>query len=255
MSPLDTTVDESTYFRGVPLLRGQRCAEEARDQSGSDPEKPSSLWCHVSRVAQRPTSSSGKVLKITLLVIALAAGGLAGCRSRPAVRGGVPEPTETPNVTLPLNQFFVLEAWGAPPVDTTVVFTPGATRTVLLRHAPPDNTIFAELTLPDSLFPGSTTDSVRLQLEPRPGVYGLTITCLPTFPGGAILTFKYPVHFAAPAPALQRYGNPAMFERALGIGVQQPDGRFRLLPSTRPAADNLSATIPGPGVYVVAAPR
>lgn len=126
---------------------------------------------------------------------------------------------------------------------------------MLLRHAPPDNTVFAELSLPAQLFPAGSVDSIRLRVEARPGVYGVTITCTPAFPEGAVLTFKYPVHFAAPQDARQKYGNAAQFERALGIGVREADGRYRLLPSSRPAADNLSATIPGPGVYLVAAPR
>ena len=180
---------------------------------------------------------------------------LAGCRGRPPIQGGPAVPPETPNVTLPVSELFVLESWGAPPLDTSVVFAPGNRRTVLLRHAPPDNTVFAELSLPAELFPNPGADSIRLRIEIRPVVYGMTITSTQGFAAGAILTFKYPVHFAASQAANQRYGNRAQFERALGIGVQENDGRFRLLPSTRPAADNLSATIPGPGVYLVAAPR
>lgn len=180
---------------------------------------------------------------------------LAGCRGRPQVQGDQPPSPETANVTLPLNQLYVLEWWGAPPQDTSVRFLPGSRRTILLRHAPPDNTVFAELSLPAEVFPAATADSVQLRIETRPGVYGVTITCSPGFAEGAILTFRYPVHFAAPRAANQKYGNPAQFERALGIGVRENDGRYRLLPSTRPAADNLTATIPGPGVYLVAAPR
>jgi hypothetical protein len=180
---------------------------------------------------------------------------LAGCHGRPPLQRGEVTPAETPNVTLPLNQLFVLESWGTPPVDTSVAFRAGGPRTILIRHAPPDNTIFAELSLPAATFPATLADSVRLTLEARPGVYGLTITSMPAFTAGAVLTFKYPVHFSAPQAARQKYGNPAQFERALGIGVREADGRYRLLPSSRPAADNLSATIPGPGVYLVAAPQ
>jgi hypothetical protein len=194
-------------------------------------------------------------LKITLRGMAFLVLALAACRGRPQVQTDPGDPVETPNVTLPPSQLFVLEAWGTPPEDTAVSFRPGAPRTVLLRHAPPDNTIFAELFLPAALFPDSAADSIQIGVEPRPGVYGLAITSSRPFGEGARLTFKYPVHFQAPAAAAQRYGSEAQFERALGIGVQQEDGRVRLLPSTRPAADNLAATIPGPGVYLVAAPR
>ncbi len=180
--------------------------------------------------------------------------GLAGCSGRPAVQGAAAEPTATPNITLPLNQFFVLEAWGAPPLDTTVAFPAGGPRTVLLRHAPPDNTIFAELTLPATLFPAGA-DSVRLSMQARPGLYGVTIECTPGFGNGATLIFRYPVHFAAPQAARQKYGNPAQFERALGVAVLEADGRYRMLPSARPASDNLAAPIPGPGTYLVVAPR
>lgn len=201
------------------------------------------------------TSHRSPGLKITPLAIALGLVSLAGCRGRPTVQSGQAEPSQTPNVTLPLNQLFVLESWGTPPVDTAVSFRTGRPRTVLLRHAPPDNTIFAELSLPADVFPANAADSVRLTIEARPGVYGITITSTPAFTAGAVLTFKYPVHFAAPQAARQKYGNPAQFERALGIGVRETDGRYRLLPSTRPAADNLAATLPGPGVYLVAAPQ
>jgi hypothetical protein len=203
----------------------------------------------------RFTSYLGPGLKITLLAMVTGLVALTGCRGRPGIQSGQAEPAETPNITLPLSQLFVLETWGTPPEDTAVAFLPGRPRTVLLRHAPPDNTIFAELALPDSVFPAGLSDSVHLAIETRPGVYGVTITSTPAFAAGAVLTFKYPVHFAAPRAARQRYGNPAQFERALGIGVQEADGRYRLLPSTRPAADNLAATLPGPGVYLVAAPQ
>lgn len=201
------------------------------------------------------TSFLGPGLKITPLGIAFALIVLAGCRGRPQVQGGEAPSPETPNLTLPIDQLFVLESWGTPPLDTSVVFPPGSRRTILLRHAPPDNTIFAELSFPAEVFPAGTADSIRLTVEPRPGIYGVTITSTPGFGEGAILTFKYPIHFAAPREANQKYGNPAQFERALGIGVRENDGRYRLLPSSRPAADNLTATIPGPGVYLVAAPR
>jgi hypothetical protein len=194
-----------------------------------------------------------KCRKITALGCALLLA--SGCRGKPQVQGAEPEPVETANVVLPMDQLYVVETWGTPPTDTTVTFQAGRPRTVVIRHAPPDNTVFAELVLPASIFPDTSGGSVQVAIATRPGIYGVTITSSRAFGAGATLTFKYPVHFAAPSGARQRYGNSALFERALAVGVQESDGRVRLLSSTRPAADNLSAAIPGPGTYIVAAPR
>lgn len=154
-----------------------------------------------------------------------------------------------------MDRLFILESWGATPSDTTVALRPRKQRAIVLRHGPPDNTVFAELLLPAEVLPDSSADSMSVSLVVRPGGYGLTITASRPFKAGATLKFEYPVHFAAPIAANEKYGNAARFEQALAIGVREPDGRYHLLPSTRPAADALQATIPGPGVYVVAAPR
>jgi len=180
--------------------------------------------------------------------------GLAACRGRPTVQGTA-EPVANPEVTLPQDRLFLLEAWGAPPSDTTVSLMPGKRRSIVLRHGPPDNTVFAELILPAGALPDSSGPGYSVTLMPRPGTYGITITTTPAFKAGATLRFEYPVHFSAPAAAVVKYGNTTRFEAALSIGYQEQDGRFHLLPSTRPAADALLATIPGPGVYIVAAPR
>lgn len=179
--------------------------------------------------------------------------GLLACSGRPAVQT-VPEQRPTPEVTLPLDRLIVLEYWGAPPDDTTLTVGTTGERTVVLRHAPPDLTIYAELILPDSVLAG-LGDSVRLTLTTRPGTYGVTIESSPAFRSGAVLRFKYPVHFAAPAAALQRYGSVAQYERALAIGRAVENGAWHLQASTRPYPDNLETTIEGPGSYLVAAPR
>lgn len=197
---------------------------------------------------------NGHLRKIIVLLPLLATAA-AGCHSRPFVQGSAPDSPRTVTATLPLDQLYVLESSGAPAADTSVTFLPGRPRTVVLRHGPPDNTVFVELVLSKDAVPDSTGDSVHLSIGVRPGVYGVTITSAPGFVAGAVLKFKYPVHFVAPAAASAKYGNPALFEQALAIAVRQPDSLFRLLPSTRPAADNLEAPIPGPGVYIVAAPR
>jgi hypothetical protein len=191
---------------------------------------------------------------LALAATALSAG-LACGRVTPApapAAGGIEGATQV----LPLSALYVLEMAGIPPEDTMVTFPAGQRRTIVLRHGPPDNTVFAEVSVPDTAFLGpDAPDSVTVVVRPRPGLYALDLasTALPR--GGLTLRFKYPVHFAAPLAAIQRYGSTARYERALAIGALVDGANYALLASTRPASDNLEARIPGPGTYVVAAPR
>jgi hypothetical protein len=154
---------------------------------------------------------------------------------------------------IPLAQGIVLETAGPPPSDTEVTFTSGQPRTIVLRHGPPENVVFAELTFPPGAFGDSGRD-VRVDIRPRPGVYGLDVATSLPVGRGATITFKYARFFAAPARARAAYGPDVVFERALAIGRLLPDQQLALLPSSRPAADNLEAELPAPGTYLVAAP-
>ncbi|MGE0354880.1 MAG: hypothetical protein AB7I33_07585 [Gemmatimonadales bacterium] len=196
-------------------------------------------------------------IKIIATVTTLAAAVLATGCSAPAPAGAPGQPAPAGGGSRPLSRLYLLEAWGAPPGDTTAMLAPGLARTIVLRHAPPDNTVFAELHLPAGAFApaAAAADSVGITLVPRPGVYGLDITTTQPLAAPAVLVFKYPIHFSAPADATRRYGNTAAFERALVIAREESPGVFRLLPSTRPATDNLQATISGAGSYLVVAPR
>jgi hypothetical protein len=145
---------------------------------------------------------------------------------------------------------------GVPPEDTVVTFRTGATRRVILRHAPPDNTVFVELIFNAETFaaPG-TPESVTVSVHPRPGVYGVDVTTtLPPGPG-AFIRFRYPVHFAAPQAAIARYGSAVRVELALSVAMRLPSGSYGLLPSERPASDNLQAPLGGTGTYLVVARR
>jgi hypothetical protein len=182
----------------------------------------------------------------------LAAGCGGGAKSAAAPTG--PAPVKVTQV-LALDQLVVLEMHGPAVVDTAVTITPGKPRIVIVRHAAPDNNVFAEVTFPATVFAGdSTRDSVVVTFKARPGIYGLTVASDAKFGKGARITFKYPVHFQAPATAITRYGTAQGFERALRIAALQDDGRYGLLVSSRPSTDNLSAPIPGPGTYLAAAP-
>jgi hypothetical protein len=157
---------------------------------------------------------------------------------------------------MPLSQLYVLEMGGVPPEDTTVVFARGEPRKIILRHGAPDNTVFAELLFPaESLGDQKRPDSIWVTIHPRPGVYGVDVTSS-TPPGpGALIRFKYPIHFAAPQAALTRYGGTVRLERALVIATRQENGSYGLLASERPASDNLQAPFGGTGTYLVVAPK
>jgi len=149
----------------------------------------------------------------------------------------------------------VLEAAGAVAADTTLLVAVGQPRVVILRHGPPDNVVFAEVSFPANAFAGTDRDSVRVTLTPLPGIYGLEVAADAPLRPGTQLVFKYAVHFSSPREAQARYETDVRLEEALFIGRLLEDGRVAQLPSTRPASDNLRAILPADGAYVVAAPR
>ena len=98
-------------------------------------------------------------------------------------------------------------------------------------------------------------DSVTVVVRPRPGIYGLDIASTVIPRAGATIRFKYPVHFSPPVEALRRYGSASRYEHAMAIAVLTDGANYALLPSRRPALDNLESALPGPGTYLAAAPR
>lgn len=155
---------------------------------------------------------------------------------------------------LPLAQVFVLETSGPPPSDTSVTFTTGSFRVIVLYHAG-ESIAFARLTFEANAF-GDSGRTVRVDVRPRPGIYGLDLSSsLPFRAGQAGVTFVYGRYFSAPARARQVYGSDVATERALAVGRVLSESQVELLPSTRPAADNLGAAVPAPGGYIVAAPQ
>ncbi len=94
-----------------------------------------------------------------------------------------------------------------------------------------------------------------MDITPRPGVYGMDLRVSLPLSGPASLTFKYGRYFLAPVRARTVYGNDVQFERALSIGQTLAGGQLALLPSTRPASDNLRTPIIAAGTYLVAAPQ
>jgi hypothetical protein len=176
----------------------------------------------------------------------------AACGGRASSGAGAVGPTTVRVVQT--STAIVLETAGPPPSDTSVSFTTGRPRTIVLRHGPPEDVVFAELTFPAHAFRADSGHEVRVDVRPRPGVYGLDVaTSLPLGEGAAV-TFKYARYFSAPARARSAYGSDVTYERALSVAELLPDGtRMAMLPSTRPAADNLRSALPTAGTYLVAA--
>jgi hypothetical protein len=149
----------------------------------------------------------------------------------------------------------VLETSGPPPSDTSVTFTAGTPRTIVLTHGSPENIEFASVVFTARAFVDSG-QAVTVDIKPRPGVYGLDLTTtLPFRSGEASLVFDYARYFSAPARALQVYHSNVGLERALAVGRVLPDNQIELLPSTHPEPDDLEAALPVAGSYLVAAPQ
>ncbi len=182
----------------------------------------------------------------------LAAAAAACHRAAPGVEG--PSQGPAPR-SYAAGEVFTVEVFGAQAPDTAVTFAAGQGRTIVLRHGPPDNTVFAEVNLPANAFAGGR-DSVTLSIRPMPGVYGVLLESDATLSLPILLTFKYPVHFGAPADSRTRYATDFLFEQALAIALVEGDGaRFQTLRSTRPASDNLQAVVSVLGRYQLVAPR
>lgn len=181
--------------------------------------------------------------------------GLGACGgSTPGLEGPTPGPAPRLYAAA---QVFTVEVWGAQAPDTVVTFAASAGRSIVLRHGPPDNTVFAEVDIPEAAFvPRGSGGLVTVSIRPLPGIYGLTLESEAALTAPIRLTFKYPVHFAAPSESRARYPTDVLFEQALAIALVDNDGaRFQTLRSTRPASDNLQATIANLGRYQIVAPR
>lgn len=152
----------------------------------------------------------------------------------------------------------ILESWGVQAEDTTVTFSAYEPRVIILRRGAPDNSVFAEVTIPaGSLAPPPGRELATLTLRPRAGAFGLDVELEDgsRMGPGATVTFSYAVHFVMPEGARERYGSAIAFERALYVAQLGGDGLVTFLPSARPASDHLTAQLTGPGQYLIVAPR
>lgn len=165
----------------------------------------------------------------------------------PLTKGPAPTPPPRPTT---LDSVFIVESSGSQPGDTAVAIAGERTRVVMVRRDAPDNSLFAQLA-----FRAAPGDSTRITIRPRPGLYGFDLTVDRPLAVGATVTLSYAAHFVAPAGARSRYGSDLDFERALFLARVDPSGRVDFLASIRPGSDLIEAVIPGPGRYLLAAPR
>jgi hypothetical protein len=183
--------------------------------------------------------------------LCLAVAACGGARA-PAGKGGA---SAAQPRSIPLSEAIVLETSGSPPSDTVVTFTAGEPRVIVIRHGPPEYIVFAELSFPAAAF-AERGREVRVEVRPRPGVYGLDVATSLLVRDSATVAFKYARYFAAPSRARAVYGSDIAYERALAIGrVRRPEGMLALLASTRPFPDVLLAPLPAAGTYLVASPQ
>jgi len=182
-----------------------------------------------------------------LWLAAVACGGRAPSSVDPAAPGAAR--------VVALSETIVLETAGPPVNDTSVTFIAGTPRAIILRHGPPEYLVFAELWFEPRAFGADSGREVRIDVRPRPGVYGVDVASSIPLQPGAWLVFKYARFFSGPARARAAYGSDALYERALAIGQLRTGGMLALLPSVRPASDVLRGPLPAAGTYLVAAPQ
>jgi len=166
------------------------------------------------------------------------------------------DPTVTPlSPPLPIGQVFLLDSWGTAPSDTVVSWAAAEQRVIVLRRATPDNNLFGRIVFPAGSVVPRRGDSATVQVRMTPGLFGVEISTEDEVKEGAQIVFSYAIHFVAPAAAREVYGSEIRFERFLGVGRLDAESTLVFLDSYRPGSDLLTSRLPGPGRYLVAAPR
>ncbi len=197
-------------------------------------------------------ASARSLRAVRVVASMLGAGLLTACGGhRPAATA----PSATQTRVLPLDAVVVLQSSAPVPRDTTVTFLAGQPRVIVLRQSPPENIVYAELHFVAGSFASTKGRPVRVTVRPRAGAYGLDVRASAKIGAGASVVFKYPRYFTTLAGDAGKYATTVELERALAVGQVLDSARIALLPSTRPAADNLQAPLRTEGLYLVAAAK
>jgi hypothetical protein len=172
-----------------------------------------------------------------------------------ACHGGTrPDLTARPAATT-VDKVWLLEASGTAVRDTSVTFAAAAGRTIMLRHAEPDDAIFAVLTFPATKDSLRSRDSVHVMIHPLPGHYAFALATSDKLGPGAQATFYYAMHFQTPSDAVSKYPSPGRFEAALAPATIGADNKVVFLVGNRPAADAIRLAVTAAGTYALAALR
>jgi hypothetical protein len=191
---------------------------------------------------------------LSLVVVVTTA---TACHRNTLTDPGAPPPGATLYRSPPLamDKVWLAELAGTTPSDTTVTFPADSGRTIVMRHGPPDNAIFAIVQFtPGSLKPQSGA-MAQVILRPVPGRVGVEVLTPDVFGVGAYVTISYAVHFQAPSNALAKFGSAGRFEGMLAAARTLPDGRLQFLKTERPAADMVRFMIDASATYLLATPR
>jgi hypothetical protein len=182
---------------------------------------------------------------------------ITACHRNTLIDPGGPLPGATlyRNPPLGVDRVWLAELAGTTPSDTTVTFAADSGRTIIMRHGPPDNAIFAIIEFgPGALKPQSGA-MAQVILRPVPGRAGVEVLTPDVFSAGAYVTLSYAVHFQAPSSALAKFGSAGRFEGMLAAARTLPDGRLQFLKTDRPAADMVRFAIDASAIYLLATPR
>lgn len=154
-----------------------------------------------------------------------------------------------------LDRVWLLEASGPPVPDTSVTFAAASGRTIVLRHAPPDNAIFLILDFPPSRDSSASQDSVHVRVQPVAGKYAFALVTPDKLAPATQATFSYAIHFRAPADAAVRYPSAGALEQGLAPAMLGIANKVQFVGGTRPAADVVRFPVAGPGSYALVVSR
>ena len=193
---------------------------------------------------------------VALLLVAVMTTGTA-CHRNTLIDPGAPPPGAALYRSPPLamDRLWLPELAGTTPSDTTVSFPADSGRTIIMRHGPPDNAIFAIIRFDSGALTPQSGSMAQVVLHPVPGRVGVEVLSPDTFGPGARGTFSYAVHFQAPSSAVAKFGSVGRFEQALAVGRTLADGRLQFLQTERPAADMVRFAITGSATYLLATPK